>query len=92
MGKTGAEDMSETARIFLIGPMGTGKTTIGNQLARSLGYSFVDADQEIEARTGASIALIFDVEGEQPDHARARHQHRRQGRPGRRRARHRILA
>lgn len=64
MGKTGAEDMSETARIFLIGPMGTGKTTIGNQLARSLGYSFVDADQEIEARTGASIALIFDVEGE----------------------------
>ncbi|MCB1746229.1 MAG: shikimate kinase AroK [Gammaproteobacteria bacterium] len=56
--------MSETARIFLIGPMGTGKTTIGNQLARSLGYSFVDADQEIEARTGASIALIFDVEGE----------------------------
>lgn len=44
--------------------MGTGKTTIGAQLARHLGYAFVDADQEIERRTGASVALIFDVEGE----------------------------
>ncbi|MEQ8663379.1 MAG: shikimate kinase AroK [Gammaproteobacteria bacterium] len=56
--------MSEQPRIFLIGPMGTGKTTIGAQLARQLGYAFVDADQEIERRTGASVALIFDVEGE----------------------------
>lgn len=44
--------------------MGTGKTTIGSQLARSLKFDFVDSDQEIEARTGASISLIFDVEGE----------------------------
>jgi len=44
--------------------MGTGKTTIGAQLARLLEYDFVDADQEIERRTGASVALIFDVEGE----------------------------
>lgn len=44
--------------------MGTGKTTIGAQLARLLDYDFVDADQEIERRTGASVALIFDVEGE----------------------------
>ncbi|MGR8918659.1 MAG: shikimate kinase [Gammaproteobacteria bacterium] len=44
--------------------MGTGKTTIGSQLARSLRYQFIDADQELEKRTGASIALIFDVEGE----------------------------
>jgi shikimate kinase len=56
--------VSEQSRIFLIGPMGTGKTTIGAQLARQLGYDFVDADQEIERRTGASVALIFDVEGE----------------------------
>jgi len=44
--------------------MGTGKTTIGAQLARLLEYDFVDAVQEIERRTGASVALIFDVEGE----------------------------
>ncbi|MDA0820916.1 MAG: shikimate kinase AroK [Proteobacteria bacterium] len=51
-------------RIFLIGPMGAGKTTIGRRLAKSLRKNFVDADQELERRTGASVALIFDVEGE----------------------------
>lgn len=56
--------MTEITRVFLVGPMGTGKTTIGGQLARTLDVDFVDADQEIEARTGASISLIFDVEGE----------------------------
>lgn len=50
--------------IFLIGPMGAGKTTIGRQLAKVLKMDFVDSDQEIEARTGADIAWIFDVEGE----------------------------
>ena len=50
-------------RIFLIGPMGAGKTTIGRRLAKSLRKNFVDADQELERRTGASVALIFDVEG-----------------------------
>ncbi len=44
--------------------MGAGKTTIGRQLAKALGYEFVDSDHELEARTGASIPLIFDVEGE----------------------------
>ncbi len=44
--------------------MGTGKTTIGAQLARALGFDFIDSDQELEQRTGASISLIFDVEGE----------------------------
>ncbi len=44
--------------------MGAGKTTIGRRLAKSLRRKFVDADQELERRTGASIALIFDVEGE----------------------------
>lgn len=44
--------------------MGTGKTTIGTQLARNLKCQFIDCDQELEARTGASVALIFDIEGE----------------------------
>ena len=50
--------------IFLIGPMGAGKTTIGRQLAKLLGLNFVDSDHEIEVHTGASIPLIFEVEGE----------------------------
>ena len=45
--------------------MGAGKSTVGNQLARSLKKKFVDCDQELEARTGASISLIFEVEGEE---------------------------
>ena len=45
--------------------MGTGKTTIGNQLAKALNFEFIDADEALEKRTGASITLIFDVEGEQ---------------------------
>jgi shikimate kinase len=44
--------------------MGAGKTAIGRELARQLGLEFVDADQEIERRTGADIALIFEKEGE----------------------------
>jgi shikimate kinase len=50
--------------IFLIGPMGVGKTTIGRQLAGMLGMDFADSDQEIEKRTGVSISTIFDIEGE----------------------------
>jgi shikimate kinase len=52
------------SRIFLVGPMGAGKTTIGKKLARALHLRFVDCDHEIEHRTGATIPLIFDVEGE----------------------------
>jgi len=44
--------------------MGAGKTTIGRRLAKGLRKEFIDVDQELERRTGASIALIFDVEGE----------------------------
>ena len=44
--------------------MGAGKTTIGRILARKLGLRFIDSDHEIEARTGASIPLIFEIEGE----------------------------
>lgn len=57
--------MSTPSRIFLVGPMGAGKTTIGKQLARQLGLAFADTDAEIERRTGADIPWIFDVEGEQ---------------------------
>ncbi len=51
--------------LFLVGPMGAGKTTIGRNLARLLQREFVDLDAEIEARCGADIPWIFDVEGEQ---------------------------
>lgn len=50
--------------IFLVGPMGAGKTTIGRQLAKALHLEFLDSDHEIEGRTGANIPLIFDLEGE----------------------------
>jgi len=57
--------MQPVQRIFLIGPMGAGKTTIGRQLAKTLSMDFVDSDHEIETRTGANIPLIFDLEGEE---------------------------
>ena len=50
--------------VFLIGLMGSGKTTVGRALARKLDKRFVDSDHEIEARTGASVSLIFEIEGE----------------------------
>jgi shikimate kinase len=50
--------------IFLIGPMGVGKTTIGQLLAKALYMSFIDSDEEIEKRAGVSIPLIFEYEGE----------------------------
>jgi shikimate kinase len=52
------------ASLFLIGPMGAGKTTIGRQLAKQLGRTFYDSDKVIEERTGASIPLIFELEKE----------------------------
>ncbi|NNI75168.1 shikimate kinase AroK [Pasteurella multocida] len=56
--------MAEKRNIFLIGPMGAGKSTIGRQLAQLLSMDFVDSDNEIEQRAGADISWIFDVEGE----------------------------
>ncbi|MFC0167984.1 bifunctional shikimate kinase/3-dehydroquinate synthase AroKB [Pseudoduganella danionis] len=50
--------------VFLVGLMGAGKTTIGRILARKLGLRFIDSDHEIEARTGATIPWIFEIEGE----------------------------
>ncbi|GMM69584.1 MAG: shikimate kinase AroK [Pseudomonadota bacterium] len=56
--------MAEKRNIFLVGPMGAGKSTIGRHLADELHLEFFDSDQEIERRTGADIAWIFDLEGE----------------------------
>lgn len=56
--------MRPATNIFLIGPMGAGKSTIGRLLAKSLGMDFVDSDKHIEQRTGVSIPTIFEYEGE----------------------------
>ncbi len=50
--------------IFLVGPMGAGKSTIGRLLAAELQRDFLDSDHEIQARCGADIPWIFDIEGE----------------------------
>ncbi len=50
--------------IFLIGPMGSGKTAVGRCLAHDLGRPFIDSDAVIEERTGVDIAFIFEKEGE----------------------------
>lgn len=50
--------------LFLVGPMGAGKSTIGRLLAAELQRDFVDSDHEIQARCGADIPWIFDIEGE----------------------------
>lgn len=52
------------ANIFLVGLMGSGKTTIGRQLARRMGRVFYDSDHEIVNRTGVRIPVIFELEGE----------------------------
>ena len=57
--------MAEQRNIFLIGPMGAGKSTIGRHLAQMLYLNFYDSDAQIEKKTGADIAWVFDVEGEQ---------------------------
>lgn len=56
--------MADKRNIFLIGPMGAGKSTIGRQLAQSLHLEFFDSDAEIERRTGADISWVFELEGE----------------------------
>jgi shikimate kinase len=56
--------MLSKPNVFLIGPMGSGKSAVGRQLARLLRFTFYDSDAEIEAKTGVDIAYIFDKEGE----------------------------
>jgi len=56
--------MKHPRNIFLVGPMGAGKSAVGRQLAKSLHLTFMDSDDEIESRTGVDIAFIFEKEGE----------------------------
>ena len=56
--------MDVPSNIFLIGSMGAGKSTIARRLAATLDKEFVDADRELEQRTGVEIPLIFELEGE----------------------------
>ena len=65
-------DMNPAPNLVLVGPMGAGKTSIGRRLAERFALAFVDADREIEAQAGASIATIFECEGEPGFRARER--------------------
>ncbi len=56
--------MQMAGNIFLVGLMGAGKTTVGRMLSKRLGKSFYDSDHEIENRTGVTIPVIFELEGE----------------------------
>ena len=56
--------MKHPQNLFLVGPMGAGKSAVGRQLARMLHLDFVDSDEEIESRTGVDIPFIFEKEGE----------------------------
>ena len=56
--------MLAKSNLFLVGPMGSGKSAVGKQLARLLGLPFYDSDTEIERRTGVDIPFIFEKEGE----------------------------
>lgn len=56
--------MKVPGSLFLIGPMGAGKSTIGRQLSKRLKLPFRDSDHEIQSRTGVDIPLIFELEGE----------------------------
>ncbi|WMY97426.1 MAG: shikimate kinase AroK [Arsenophonus sp.] len=57
--------MIDKKNIFLIGPMGAGKSTIGKYLSQKLNMDFFDSDEEIEKRSGADLSWIFDLEGEE---------------------------
>lgn len=57
--------MNKPKNLFLVGPMGAGKSAVGRHLARLLHLEFVDSDEEIEIRTGVDIPFIFEKEGEE---------------------------
>jgi len=59
------EKLKRTPGLYLVGFMGSGKTTIGKMLAERLGWNFVDIDEDIEASEQRSIADIFDSLGEE---------------------------
>lgn len=64
--------MNPAPNLVLVGPMGAGKTSIGRRLSELLGLAFVDADRDIELRTGAAVGTIFECEGEAGFRARER--------------------
>lgn len=63
-------DAGKNERIFLVGLMGAGKTSVGKMLARRLQKEFLDADAEVERATGVKIPVIFEIEGERGFRAR----------------------
>lgn len=64
--------MNPASNLVLVGPMGAGKSSIGRRLAELLQLDFVDADRDIEQRTGAAVGTIFECEGEDGFRARER--------------------
>lgn len=56
--------MNPAPNLFIVGPMGAGKTSIGRRLAAQLALPFIDLDLAFEERSGVSIALTFEIEGE----------------------------
>ncbi|MGP1666958.1 MAG: shikimate kinase, partial [Rhodanobacter sp.] len=56
--------MNPSCNLFLIGPTGAGKTSVGRRLALHYGLQFIDLDHEIEQHTGVDITTIFEIEGE----------------------------
>ena len=56
--------MNPSSNLFLVGPSGAGKTSIGRRLAAHYGLAFLDLDREIEEHTGVDVATIFEIEGE----------------------------
>ena len=57
--------MDENKNIILVGLMGSGKTTIGKQLSKSMKREFLDTDHAIEEKTGVDVSTIFELEGEE---------------------------
>src|SRR5688500_249719 len=72
-GASSPSSMLGKRNLYLVGPMGTGKTAVGKHLARLLGVPFVDSDAEIERAAGVDIPYIFEEEGE-PGFRRREHQ------------------
>jgi shikimate kinase len=62
--------MTAVTNLVLVGPMGSGKTSVGKLLAKKLSLNFLDSDKELESRCGADIPWIFDIEGESGFRAR----------------------
>lgn len=65
MNSSVSRNSTESTSLFLVGPMGAGKSTLGRHLAQLLDRPFYDSDRVIEEKTGADIPWIFDMEGEE---------------------------